>query len=407
MAWGTIVKWAGVAADFALAVAMTAQNVATVALTFVTGGYTAAQNAANAAVWAFPVTWIVAAIIGVIVAVIGIIIMLIKWATATGTVAETVVGIIYWVGAVFYNVGIGIWNVMLWLVNVTIKAFYWMYNQTSAVGTWLSNTYNTITVGIANFFISMINFAIRGFNKLSDGANSIANSIQNSFFSAINAISKMVEGFVNGFLSGLNEIGKVVDGVIGTHFSNGGAMKINIPQLQRSNSSAYHASELAYVSNPATKQVETKQAPQFDSYGRFKDMGTAFDNGKIAGKGLMDKMTGIGNELEKFTKNPFGIGDTPSTNAPGGGGGDGPAGKKTADNTGRMADSMDNSTEDLKYLRDIAEQDYVNKFTTAEIKLEIKNENSITSDVDVDSMLDKFEERIIESVYVAAEGVHE
>ena len=90
----------------------------------------------------------------------------------------------------------------------------------------------------------------------------------------------------------------------------------------------------------------------------------------------------------------------------GGGGKDSPAGK-TADNTGKMAESMEDAEEDMQYLRDIAEKDYVNKFTTAEIKLELNNTNHISKEVDADSFLDKLGEHLTEQVAIAAEGVHE
>ena len=75
-------------------------------------------------------------------------------------------------------------------------------------------------------------------------------------------------------------------------------------------------------------------------------------------------------------------------------------------NTSTMADSMDMSEEDLKYLRDIAERDVVNRFTTAEIKLDMTNHNTISSNMDVDGIVDEFEERLIEVMNSAAEGVY-
>lgn len=75
-------------------------------------------------------------------------------------------------------------------------------------------------------------------------------------------------------------------------------------------------------------------------------------------------------------------------------------------NTSTMADSMGMSEEDLKYLRDIAERDVVNRFTTAEIKFDMTNHNTISSNMDVDGIVDEFEERLIEVMNSAAEGVY-
>ena len=78
----------------------------------------------------------------------------------------------------------------------------------------------------------------------------------------------------------------------------------------------------------------------------------------------------------------------------------------TAGNTGRMADSMEIAAEDLKYLRDIAEREAVNRFTTAEIKLDMTNYNTVNGDRDLDGMVDYIGEKLLEQMAVAAEGVH-
>lgn len=79
----------------------------------------------------------------------------------------------------------------------------------------------------------------------------------------------------------------------------------------------------------------------------------------------------------------------------------------TALNTARMADSMETSEEELKYLRDLAERDTINRFTTAEIKLEMVNNNQINSEMDLDGVVTYLEDRLYETMAVAAEGVHD
>lgn len=78
-----------------------------------------------------------------------------------------------------------------------------------------------------------------------------------------------------------------------------------------------------------------------------------------------------------------------------------------AGNTGSMADSMEITSEDLKYLRDIAESETVNRFTTAEIKIEMTNNNNISSDMDLDGIVDYLTVSVNEAMEKAAEGVHE
>lgn len=76
-------------------------------------------------------------------------------------------------------------------------------------------------------------------------------------------------------------------------------------------------------------------------------------------------------------------------------------------NTGSMAKSMDASEEELKYLRDLAEQEVINRFTTAEIKIDMGGiVNQITKETDIDTVIAYLEEKLYESMSIAAEGVH-
>ena len=71
-----------------------------------------------------------------------------------------------------------------------------------------------------------------------------------------------------------------------------------------------------------------------------------------------------------------------------------------------MADSMDITQEELKYFRDIAEQEAVNRFTTAEIKIEQTHHNTIKSDMDLDGVVSYLDDALGEAIEISTEGVH-
>lgn len=77
-----------------------------------------------------------------------------------------------------------------------------------------------------------------------------------------------------------------------------------------------------------------------------------------------------------------------------------------AGNAGRIADSMDITKEELKSICDMAEQEAVNRFTTAEIHIEQTNHNTVKGGMDLDGVIEKLTESVNEAVEAAAEGVH-
>ena len=125
----------------------------------------------------------------------------------------------------------------------------------------------------------------------------------------------------------------------------------------------------------------------------------AFSAGAAWGDGVADSVSGAFSmdsfEIPEYEATGYDASQIPANIA------------DTAGNTGSMADSMDITSEDLKYLRDIAETEVVNRFTTAEIKVEMTNNNNVSSNMDLDGMVDYLATSINEAMETAAEGVHE
>lgn len=78
----------------------------------------------------------------------------------------------------------------------------------------------------------------------------------------------------------------------------------------------------------------------------------------------------------------------------------------TAANTAAMADAMDVMDEDLKYMRDIAEQEIINRFTLSELKVDVNNNNTLTKKADFDDMGSFLSTFTSEFLAAAAEGGH-
>ena len=96
--------------------------------------------------------------------------------------------------------------------------------------------------------------------------------------------------------------------------------------------------------------------------------------------------------------NPAGLADAVSQTAENTG--------SAAENTDRIAGSVEMSNEELQWLREIAEREVINRYTTAEIRVEMNNNNTIASDMDIDGVVSLFEAKVAEALDISEEGVH-
>lgn len=152
----------------------------------------------------------------------------------------------------------------------------------------------------------------------------------------------------------------------------------------------------------------------------YANGGDWFDTGYGLGDALEQKIGNLGNfsipdiempDIEMPTKNGAGTdggaggkGDRSGTG--GGGKGDG-SGKKTADNTGRMADKMDMLEEDVKFLREYANQEAIDQYTTATVKISMGGvTNNVSSGLDLDGVISGLADGLIERMQAGAEKVH-
>lgn len=308
---------------------------------------TVAQHGFNAALLACPITWIVIAIIAIVAALYA---GVAAWNKFTGT-SISATGII--VGAIF-SAGAFIGNLFIAVVNFAIDAFGVLWNFIAAFANFFGNVFNDPVGSVARLFFDLVDNVL----GLLEG---LASAIDTIFGSDL-------AGAVAGWRSNLNSW-------VDQTFGKGEEV------MEKFDASQYHL-------------------------GRF-EYGEAWDAGYNIGEGIESSISNF-DPSSLFDSNIPNPDDY--ANAMNGALDDGALGAgvgDTADNTKGIKDSLDITSEDLKYLRDIAEQEAINRFTTAEIKIEMNNTNQINNEMDLDGMVDHLATKLEEQMEIAAEGVHD
>ena len=80
--------------------------------------------------------------------------------------------------------------------------------------------------------------------------------------------------------------------------------------------------------------------------------------------------------------------------------------KKIAGNTKSSATSLTRNNEDMSYLRQLAERDAINKYTSNSVNVNMTNNNKVNSKLDLDKVVDYLGEKVYDTMLSTAEGVH-
>ncbi|OFA37758.1 membrane protein [Clostridioides difficile] len=319
---------------------------------------TVAQWGLNAAILACPIFWIVAGIIALV--------------------------------AVLF-VGVAIFN-------------HFAKTSVSAIGV-VAGAISVAAAFVGNLFIAtgnlIIDIVALIYNTLAGFAEFFANFLDDPIGSVIRAVS----GMANAVLGIIRSIASAIDTIFGSNLAN--AVSGWQDKLQGWTDK---------VAGEAKIKVERMDPNKlhFDrfNYGKAWDAGykwgdkletnikDKFDISKIAEKAKKD----LG--LDDLWDKKYGLGDglgSAGLNSPLGDAAKGA--KDTAGNTAKMAKTMDKSQEDLKYLRDIAEQETINRFTGVNIKIDMNNTNNISKDADVDGIVNVLKEKLENAMVVSAEGI--
>lgn len=346
------IEIASAAATAIHSVAMSAKIGVMAALTGQTMAATAAQMGYNGALYACPVVWIIMLILALIVVIFAVCNAIAKM---TGIA----------------NSGFG---VITGGVNVVIQFF-------KNLGLTVAN----IALGIGNAIAALASNMMTAFH------NAIC-SVQSWFYNLLSTALSVIEGIC----SALNELPFV-------EFDYSGISSAADDYAAKASEAAGNKEDYQSISDAFNEGFTT-----FDA---FQDgwASDAFNAGAAWGDGIADKVSNFS------LSDVFGQTDIPNVGDYTSGFNDAIANSGVGDsigniddNTGKIKDSLDVTEEDLKYLRDIAEQEAINRFTTAEINVDMSGmQNTVNSGDDIDGFMTKLTDSVNEAVDNMTEGVHE
>ena len=290
---------------------------------------------------------------------------------------------------------------IMWIVILVIALVAVFYAAVAAVnkfaGTSVSATgiicgaFMAALAFIGNLFVALWNIAVDVFVLIYNLVATVANFIGNVFTDPVGAVARLFFDLADTVLGVLQTLAGAIDAIFGSNLA--GAVQ------------GWRDSLGGWVDETFGKGEEVMEKMNADDMklGRF-EYGQAFDLGYKFGEGIEDTIGGLFktptlDEMGLDSLDAFNLGNTL----------DGVYGNTgdTAANTAAAADTLDYMDEDLAWMKDIAEREAINRYTTAEIKVEQHNENHISKDTDLDGVMEAFCFDFAEKLDVSAEGVHE
>ena len=310
--------------------------------------WTVQQYGLNAALAACPITWIIVLIIALIAIIFAVCNAIAKM---TGIA----------------NSGFG---VITGGVNVVIQFF-------KNLGLTVAN----IALGIGNAIAALASNMMTAFH------NAICN-VQSWFYNLLSTALSVIEGIC----AALNKLPFV-------EFDYSGISSAADDYAAKASEAAGNKEDYQSISDAFNEGFTT-----FDA---FQDgwASDAFNAGAAWGDGIADKVSNFS------LSDVFGQTDIPNVGDYTSGFNDAIANSGVGDsigniddNTGKIKDSLDVTEEDLKYLRDIAEQESINRFTTAEVTINQTNNNNVSSDTDLDGFITALDDAMGEAIDEVTNG---
>lgn len=346
------IELASAAAKGVLAVAEFIHVAALAAQTGATISATAAQLGLNGAMYACPIVWIIMLIIALIAIIFAVCSAIAKLTGVANSGFGVITGGINVVIQFFKNLGLTVANIALGIGNAI-----------AALGSNIMTAFHNAICSVQAWWYDLLSTCL---------------SVIESICAALNKLP-----FVEFDYSGI------------------------------SNAADDYAAKAAEAAGNKEDYTSISDAfnDGFSTFDTFQDgwAADAFDAGASWGDGVADAVSNFslsdvfgGTDIPNVDDYTSGFSDAIANSGVGDNLG------SIADDTGAIKDNMDITQEDLKYLRDIAEQEAVNRYTVAEINIDQSGmQNNISSGDDIDGFMTKLTDSVNEAVDNMTEGVHE
>ena len=334
-----------------------AEGVKAAALMMSTGAtfaQTAAQYGLNAALAACPITWIVVAVIALVAAIYAACSAIAKFTGIANSGFGVIAGGINVVIQFFVNLGLTVANIALGI-----------WNALGACAQNIGIAFSNVISGVQSWFYNLLSTALTVVAGICEALNKLP-FVEFDYSGITNAASDYAS-------KAAEASGNIKDFVsVGDAFSEG--------------MSTFDTWQSGWVS---------------DAFNAGANWGDGVASGvSDAVSGLFDMDLGAATDYGASGLGTGGYGDFAMDDLLGNTG-------QTAANTGAAADALSTSTEELEYLRDIAERDAINRFTTAEVRIDMTGmTNRIEGGADLDGVISTLTDGFTEALLTAAEGVH-
>lgn len=330
-----------------------------------------------------------------------------SWCSNLG---EAICAIIKNVGLWFANLGNGIWSVLSACAN--------------NVGVAFNNAWYSVKAG----FLSMVEVILSKAQGLLGGLNSLLPDDMQIGGEGLNNALESIRSSINEANDSMKEYQSLSD-AWNTGFHTYEYVDVSAAYQTHgydSVSDAFHTFDYDSVGDAFHTFDYDSVSDAFHTFDAFQDgwASKAYNTGAEVGAGLHDKITGIWDKIK-------GLGGNPTSNSSDGSllsinpnnylgadllnaaddvtnASDGLTDSMNAlaESNSDLNDTVSMSDDMMRYMRNIAERDAINRFTTAEVKVDFHATNTISNDMDIDGVISALESKIQQALVTAAEGVH-